>query len=109
MYERFTDRARKAMRLANSEAQRFNNQYLDTEHILLGLVKDESGVAAQVLMNLGLNFEVVRREVLKLLSQDMGSAEDGEWGGRRLQSWSSLLFNRALAVIFNSIRTKFSS
>ena len=50
MYERFTDRARKVMQLANQEAQRFNHEYIGTEHILLGLVKEGSGVAANVLM-----------------------------------------------------------
>ncbi len=49
MYERFTDRARKVMQLANQEAQRFNHEYIGTEHILLGLVKEGSGVAANVL------------------------------------------------------------
>src|SRR5204863_442135 len=43
MYERFTDRARKVMQLANQEAQRFNHEYIGTEHILLGLVKEGFG------------------------------------------------------------------
>ena len=46
MYERFTDRARKVMQLANQEAQRFNHEYIGTEHVLLGLIKEGSGVAA---------------------------------------------------------------
>ena len=49
MYERFTDRARKVMQLANQEAQRFNHEYIGTEHVLLGLIKEGSGVAANVL------------------------------------------------------------
>ena len=48
MYERFTDRARKVMQLANQEAQRFNHEYIGTEHVLLGLIKEGSGVAANV-------------------------------------------------------------
>src|SRR3982750_3098149 len=52
MYERFTDRARKVMQLANQEAQRFNHEYVGTEHVLLGLIKEGSGVAANVLKNL---------------------------------------------------------
>ena len=48
MFERFTDRARKVMALANQEAQRFNHEYIGTEHILLGLVKEGSGVGANV-------------------------------------------------------------
>ena len=49
MFERFTDRARKVMALANQEAQRFNHEYIGTEHILLGLIKEGSGVGATVL------------------------------------------------------------
>ncbi len=67
MYERFTDRARKVMQLANQEAQRFNHEYIGTEHILLGLVKDGSGVAAKVLKNLGVELRKVRREVEKVV------------------------------------------
>jgi hypothetical protein len=67
MYERFTDRARKVMRLANKEAQRFNHEYIGTEHILLGLVKEGSGVAANVLKNLGIDLRQVRREVEKVV------------------------------------------
>ena len=55
MYERFTDRARKVMQLANQEAQRFNHEYIGTEHILLGLVKEGTGVAANVLKNLDID------------------------------------------------------
>ena len=55
MYERFTDRARKIMQLANQEAQRFNHEHIGTEHILLGLVKEGSGVAANVLKNLDID------------------------------------------------------
>ena len=67
MYERFTDRARKVMQLANQEAQRFNHEYIGTEHILLGLVKEGSGVAANVLKNLNVNLRSIRMEVEKLV------------------------------------------
>ena len=67
MYERFSDRARKVMILANQEAQRFNHEYIGTEHVLLGLVKESSGVAAQVLKNLGVDLRVIRLEVEKLV------------------------------------------
>jgi ATP-dependent Clp protease ATP-binding subunit ClpA len=60
MFERFTDRARKVMALANQEAQRFNHEYIGTEHILLGLVKEGSGVGANVLMNLEVDLRKVR-------------------------------------------------
>ncbi len=67
MFERFTDRARKVMALANQEAQRFNHEYIGTEHILLGLVKEGSGVGANVLKNLEVDLHKVRMEVEKLV------------------------------------------
>ncbi|NUQ67893.1 MAG: ATP-dependent Clp protease ATP-binding subunit [Phycisphaerales bacterium] len=67
MFERFTDRARKVMALANQEAQRLNHEYIGTEHILLGLVKEGSGVGANVLKNLDVDLRKVRLEVEKLV------------------------------------------
>lgn len=67
MYERFTDRARKVMQLANQEAQRFNHEYIGTEHVLLGLVKEGSGVAANVLKNLDVDLRKIRLEVEKIV------------------------------------------
>ncbi|MCC7145477.1 MAG: ATP-dependent Clp protease ATP-binding subunit [Phycisphaeraceae bacterium] len=67
MFERFTERARKVMALANQEAQRFNHEYIGTEHILLGLVKEGSGVGANVLKNLDVDLRKVRLEVEKLV------------------------------------------
>ncbi len=67
MFERFTDRARKVMALANQEAQRFYQEYIGTEHILLGLVKEGSGVGANVLKNLEVDLRKVRLEVEKLV------------------------------------------
>jgi ATP-dependent Clp protease ATP-binding subunit ClpC len=65
MFERFTDRARKVMALANQEAQRFNHEHIGTEHILLGLVKEGSGVGATVLKNLDVDIKKLRLEVEK--------------------------------------------
>tara|TARA_B110000196_G_scaffold243936_1_gene212561 strand:+ start:641 stop:3175 length:2535 start_codon:yes stop_codon:yes gene_type:complete len=67
MFERLTDRARKVMALANQEAQRFNHEYIGTEHILLGLVKEGSGVGANVLKALEIDLRKVRLEVEKLV------------------------------------------
>src|SRR3954466_4000422 len=67
MYERFTDRARKVMQMANQEAQRFNHEYIGTEHVLLGLIKEGSGVAANVLKNLDVDLRKIRLEVEKLV------------------------------------------
>ncbi|MDR3183111.1 MAG: ATP-dependent Clp protease ATP-binding subunit, partial [Planctomycetaceae bacterium] len=66
-YERFTDRARKVMQLANQEAQRFNHEYVGTEHLLLGLIKEGSGVAANVLKNLDIDLRKIRHEVEKVV------------------------------------------
>ncbi len=67
MHERFTDRAHIVMRLADQEAKRFNHEYIGTEHILLGLIKEGSGVAAKVLKNLDVDLKKVRREVEKIV------------------------------------------
>lgn len=68
MYEQFTDRARKVMQLANQEAQRFNHEYIGTEHVLLGLIKEPSGVAGRVLESLKADLGKVRIEVEKLVT-----------------------------------------
>ena len=60
MYERFTDRARKVMQLANDEAQHFGHEYIGPEHVLLGLIREGSGVAANVLKNLDLDLSKIR-------------------------------------------------
>ncbi len=67
MFDRFTDRARKVMTLAKQEAQRFNHEYIGTEHILLGLIQEGSGVAASVLKNLGIDLRKIRSEIEKLV------------------------------------------
>src|SRR6202000_863288 len=67
MYERFTDRARKVMQLANQEAQRFNHEYVGTEHVLLGLIKEGSGVAAIVLRNFDVDLRTILNEVEKIV------------------------------------------
>ena len=67
MAERFTDRARKVMALANQEAQRLNHEYIGTEHMLLGLVNEGSGVVANALKTLDVDLRMVRLEVEKLV------------------------------------------
>ncbi len=68
MFERFTERARRVLQLAQEEAKRLGHDYLGTEHILLALVREGEGVAAEVLNNLGVNLEVIRIEVEKQVS-----------------------------------------
>ncbi len=67
MFDKFTDRARKVMALAREEAKRFNHEYIGTEHILLGLVKEGSGVAANVLQNLDIDLKKIRLEIEKIV------------------------------------------
>ncbi len=62
-FEKFTERARKVLTLAQEEAQRFNHNYIGTEHILLGLVREGEGVAAKVLANLGVELAKVRSAI----------------------------------------------
>src|SRR5437762_11388041 len=62
-FDKFTERARKVLQLAQEEAQRFNHDYIGTEHILLGLVREADGVAARVLNNLGVQPPKVRSAV----------------------------------------------
>jgi len=67
MFNRFTERARKVIILAKEEARRFNHDYIGTEHILLGLIREGEGVAAAVLQKMGLSLETIRLEVEKLV------------------------------------------
>lgn len=78
MYERFTNRARKVTELAKLEALRFNHEYIGTEHLLLALVKEGSGVGANVLKGLGVDLRKVRLEVEKLLRNGPATVTTGE-------------------------------
>ncbi|MGE4286120.1 MAG: ATP-dependent Clp protease ATP-binding subunit [Phycisphaerae bacterium] len=78
MFERFTDRARKVIALANQEALRFNHESLGTEHILLGLAKEGSGVGANVLKNLGVDVNRIRIEVEKYVKSGPNTIEPGK-------------------------------
>src|SRR5439155_21185051 len=62
-YDKFTERARRVLTLAQEEALRFNHNYIGTEHLLLGLVREGEGVAAKVLANLGVELNKVRSAV----------------------------------------------
>ncbi len=77
-----TPRAKKVIEYSIEEARNLNHNYVGTEHLLLGLLREQEGVAAQVLMNLGLKLEDVREEVLNLLGHNMpDSTESGGGGG----------------------------
>ncbi|MBL7152873.1 MAG: hypothetical protein ISS79_04100 [Phycisphaerae bacterium] len=78
MFDRFTDHARKVMAIANQEAQRFNHEYIGTEHILLGLVKEGCGVGATVLRNLDVDMKKMRIEVERLAKSGTDMVRLGE-------------------------------
>ncbi|WP_296203367.1 ATP-dependent Clp protease ATP-binding subunit [uncultured Corynebacterium sp.] len=69
MFERFTDRARRVIVLAQEEARMLNHNYIGTEHILLGLIHEGEGVAAKALESMGISLEDVRREVEEIIGQ----------------------------------------
>ena len=73
MFERFTERARKVVVLAQEEARHFNHNYIGTEHLLLGLLREEDGVAAQALNHLGVTLDDVREQVESIV----GYGEEG--------------------------------
>ncbi len=72
MFNRFTERARRVILLAREEAKRLDHDYLGTEHLLLGLIREKEGVAALALQNLGINLEQVRQEVEKAVGKGGG-------------------------------------
>jgi len=67
-FDKFTDRARKVLTLAQDEAQRFNHNYIGTEHLLLGLLREEQSIAADVLAARGVGIEAVREAIVELRS-----------------------------------------
>lgn len=68
-FDKFTERARKVLSLAQEEAQRFQHNYIGTEHLLLGLVRESEGVAARVLLNLGVDLNKVRSAVEHIIGR----------------------------------------
>ncbi|UCC59367.1 MAG: ATP-dependent Clp protease ATP-binding subunit [Dehalococcoidia bacterium] len=75
-FDKFTERARKVLALAQEEARRFNHNYIGTEHILLGLVREEEGMAAKILSNLGIGLNKVRAAVEFIIGRGEGSTQN---------------------------------
>jgi ATP-dependent Clp protease ATP-binding subunit ClpC len=69
MFEKFTDKARRVVVLAQEEAKLLNHNYIGTEHILLGLIHEGEGVAAKALESLGINLDSVRQQVQEIIGQ----------------------------------------
>jgi ATP-dependent Clp protease ATP-binding subunit ClpC len=78
MFNKFTERARKVILLAKQEAKRFNHDYIGTEHVLLGLLREGEGVAAAVLQSLGMNHNNIRLEVEKLVQLGPATVVSGD-------------------------------
>lgn len=78
MFNRFTERARKVILLAKEEAKRFNHDYIGTEHILLGLIREGEGVAAAVLASMGLSPDKIRSEVEKFVQPGPSTIISGD-------------------------------
>src|SRR5262245_14191786 len=79
----YTSRAKKVLELAMTEARDLNHSYVGTEHLLLGLLREEKGIAAQVLTDAGVNLDSARSETLRLLGTDLppGTSATGQQGG----------------------------
>jgi ATP-dependent Clp protease ATP-binding subunit ClpC len=78
MFNKFTERARKVILLAKQEAKRFNHDYIGTEHVLLGLLREGEGVAAAVLQSLNMNLDNIRLEVEKLVQPGPSTVVSGD-------------------------------
>ena len=106
MFERFTERARQVVVLAQEEARALKHEYIGTEHILLGLLREEEGVAGRVLESLGVTIERVRGEVVRILG-----IGEGESAGRipftqRAKTVLELALREALSLGHNYIGTE---
>jgi ATP-dependent Clp protease ATP-binding subunit ClpC len=77
----YTSRAKKVLELAMGEARELNHSYVGTEHLLLGLLREEKGIAAQVLTDAGVNLEAARTETLRLLGTEMPQGGSGATPG----------------------------
>jgi ATP-dependent Clp protease ATP-binding subunit ClpC len=84
----YTSRAKKVLELAMSEARELSHSYVGTEHLLLGLLREEKGIAAQVLTDAGVNLDAARAETLRLLGTEMpqGNAPTAQQGSGSAQS-----------------------
>src|SRR5512143_1370234 len=78
MHDKFTERVRKVMYLAREEAARLQHDYIGTEHLLLGVIREGEGIAATVLNNLGLDLDAIRQAVESMVASTGGTLTIGE-------------------------------
>jgi ATP-dependent Clp protease ATP-binding subunit ClpC len=98
MFERFTDRARRVVVLAQEEARLLNHNYIGTEHILLGLIHEGEGVAAKALESLGISLEAVRVQVQEIIGQGQGAPTNHIPFTPRVKQVLELSFREALQL-----------
>jgi ATP-dependent Clp protease ATP-binding subunit ClpC len=106
MFERFTDRARRVVVLAQEEARMLNHNYIGTEHILLGLIHEGEGVAAKALESLGISLEAVRQQVEEIIGQGQQAPSGHIPFTPRAKKVLELTFREALRLGHNYIGTE---
>ncbi len=94
-FERFTERAKKVLTLAQEEAERSHRSYIGTEHLLLGLLREGEGLAAKVLNNLGVEINKVRATIESVLGHDERIIIQQIIPTSRVTSWAHLLQDAA--------------
>ncbi len=96
----FTPRAKKALELAAEEARSLGHNYIGTEHLLLGLIREGEGIASQVLLNLGMDLNSVRNEVMSLLGSALpGMGQPGAQSGQKSKTPALDAFGRDLTAL----------
>ncbi len=95
----FTPRAKRVLELAVDEARQLGHNYVGTEHILLGLIREGEGVAAQVLKNMGADMETARKQVMRLLGGSMPTGFPGKLGGGQSKTQTLNQFGRDLTEL----------
>src|SRR5579875_2268447 len=106
MFERFTDRARRVVVLAQEEARMLNHNYIGTEHILLGLIHEGEGVAAKALESLGISLEAVRQQVEEIIGQGQQAPSGHIPFTPRAKKVLGLALREALTLSHNYIGTE---
>ena len=106
MWEPFTERARRSIVLAQEEAQRLGNNYIGTEHLLLGIISEGESVAAKVLENLGINLQKVRGEVEAIVGKGNPASQQEMVFTPRAKRVIELAFEEARALAHNYIGTE---
>lgn len=99
MFERFTDGARLLIVLAQEEARMLNHDYIGTEHVLLGLLREGQGVAAKSLVNLGISLDAVREQVQEIIGRGPQAPSGGGPGDEGQPSGHISFTPRAMSVL----------